>query len=58
MMMQVSPFEHVLASSGGSLSLAVQAGVNALQWNRVRLHAFCITFAIMHTSLDAKSEAD
>lgn len=35
MMMQVSPFEHVLGATGGSLSLAVQAGVDALQWNQM-----------------------
>mmetsp|Transcript_1889 Transcript_1889/g.5518 ORF Transcript_1889/g.5518 Transcript_1889/m.5518 type:complete len:345 (+) Transcript_1889:243-1277(+) len=32
MMYQASPFEHVLGATGGSLMLAVLAGVDALQW--------------------------
>jgi hypothetical protein len=33
--MHMSPFEHVLASTGGSLSLAVQAGADSLRWTQV-----------------------
>lgn len=31
-MYQASPFEHVLSATGGSLMLAVLAGIDAVHW--------------------------